>query len=143
METEVHVNMNEESSQTLKGVAYRCINLFIHKEILRRKNLKVHSIINSLDEIWEETKTKDLARALKIGTLRNRWPQMWRLGNDFMGKLYLRSITPVYFGSRWRKSGDCEHIHPDNIHHFCLVYGIDGDIPNHHIDRRNKSLDKA
>ena len=77
METVIHFNASGEPSQTLKGVVQGYINLYVHKEILRR-NLKVYSIIESLyqghnppslessswncfmAEIWEEIKTNSL-----------------------------------------------------------------------------------
>ena len=75
MENVSCLNMSGKSSQIFHKAPHKCINLCVQEEILRRRNLKVHSMNYSLCEIWEETKMRGLMRALKVSTLWNHWPK--------------------------------------------------------------------
>ena len=44
----IYLNENKDHIGTYREIDYRSINVHVHKEILRTRNLKVHSIIDSL-----------------------------------------------------------------------------------------------
>ena len=94
------LNGSGKSSQTLKEVPFGCITLYVHKEILRIRNLEVHFRSFSSDEIWEEAKMRNLMNGLKVGTLWNCWPQMQAPSNGFVGELYLRVTMLADFSNK-------------------------------------------
>ena len=121
-------SLSEQSSQTSKATSYRHLTLCMHKEILRRRNLKVHTMHYSSNEIWEEIKVRD--------PLWNHWPQMQTLRSGFTGELYLKFTMPSGFNSR-RHGGDNRKSNPfNNIHHFYSAFGTREEI----LDLRDNKL---
>ena len=77
--------------------------------------------------MWEEAKTNDLIRDLKVTTFHNHWFQMEKPNNDSNGELY--------FGNWPHRSDDRDYSHPDSIHHLYLAFRVYKGTPNHDVSQ--------